>query len=118
MRAKHLLLCLLISAGALAAPVASFADSHVSFGIGITVGPPAPPVVVAPAPMAPAPGYVWAPGYYAWNGYQYIWVTGRWIEPRPGFVWVPDRWEHRGPYWHRVDGHWRHEHYAHGYHHR
>lgn len=114
MRAKNLLFCLLISAGALAAPVASHAATRVD--VGITLGPPtAPNVVMAPAP---APGYVWAPGYYGWNGYQYIWVSGRWLAPQPGFVWVADRWERRGPYWQRVQGHWDREHHGHGYRHR
>ena len=73
MRAKNLLIGLLVSAGAILMPVTSHADSRVS--VGITIGPPPPPMVVQP--VAPAPGYVWAPGYYGWNGYQYIWVSGR-----------------------------------------
>ncbi len=106
MRKRNLLLCVLIAAGVLLAPVAGQADSRVS--IGIAIGPPPPPaVVVVPAP---APGYVWAPGYWGWNGYQYVWVEGRWLAPRPGFVWVPDRWERRGPNWHHVHGHWNNGH--------
>ena len=110
MRAKNVLIGLLVSAGALLAPVASHADSRVS--VGITVGPPTPPVVMQP--VAPAPGYVWAPGYYGWNGYQYIWVSGRWIAPRPGYVWVADRWEQRGPHWQHMHGYWARDRHGHG----
>ena len=116
MRTRNWLLCLLIAAGVSLAPVASQADSRVS--IGIAIGPP-PPLVVAPPP-APAPGYVWAPGYWAWNGYQHVWIGGYWLSPRPGYYWVPDRWEHRGPQWHHVHGHWspRHSGRGHGQGHR
>ena len=43
--------------------------------VGVVVGlaPPAPVVEVVPAP--PAPGYVWQPGYWSWNGFQYVWVS-------------------------------------------
>lgn len=113
MRTKNLLLCLLIAAGALLAPVAGHADSRVS--VGIAIGPPPPPVVVVPQPM---PGYAWAPGYWGWNGYQYVWVEGNWLPARPGYAWVPDRWERRGPNWHHVHGHWDNGRRDHGRGHR
>jgi hypothetical protein len=111
MRAKNLLLCLLVATGTLLAPLASEADTRVN--VGISVGPPLPPaVVVAPAPT---PGYVWAPGYYAWDGYQYVWVGGRWMAPRRGYAWVPDRWERRGPQWYHVQGHWNRGYHGRGH---
>jgi hypothetical protein len=44
--------------------------------VGVFVGfaPPVPVVEAVPAP--PAPGYVWQPGYWSWNGAQYVWVPG------------------------------------------
>jgi hypothetical protein len=44
--------------------------------VGVVVGfaPPAPVVEAVPPP--PAPGYVWQPGYWSWNGVQYVWVPG------------------------------------------
>jgi len=113
MRTKNLLWSLLIAAGILLAPAAGQADSRVS--IGIAIGPPPPYVVAHPAP---APGYVWAPGYWAWNGYQHVWVGGHWIAARPGYAWVPDRWERRGPHWHHVHGHWKHRGHGNRGHHR
>ena len=40
-------------------------------------------------PPIPGPGYIWTPGYWAWNEIfqEYYWVPGAWaIAPRPGFV--------------------------------
>ena len=101
MRTRKLLMSLLIAAG-IALPGAAPADPRVS--VGIHIGPPPPPVVVAPVPP---PGYLWAPGYWAWDGYRYVWVDGRQVVARPGYVWVPDRWERRGHYWHHRHGHWQ-----------
>ena len=49
--------------------------------VGVVVGlaPPAPVVEAVPAP--PAPGYVWQPGYWSWNGFQYVWVPGVYVVP-------------------------------------
>jgi hypothetical protein len=46
-------------------------------------------------------GYVWAPGYWAWdNGHHHhIWRKGHYIHERHGERWVADRWyEHEGRY--------------------
>src|ERR1700712_3526482 len=46
----------------------------------------APPALMEEsAPLAPAPGYVWAPGYWYWYGTSYSWVGGRWLPPHPGY---------------------------------
>src|SRR5215467_13031408 len=63
--------------------------------INIDIAPPPARVEVVPPPR---PGYVWAPGYWAWEGRQHVWREGRWIVVRPGYYWVPERWvEYRGP---------------------
>jgi hypothetical protein len=74
--------------------------------IYVQIGPP--PPVVERVVVAPAPGYIWVPGYYSWSGVAYVWVPGRHaLAPRPRAVWVPGRWvrERRGWYW--VEGRWR-----------
>jgi WXXGXW repeat (2 copies) len=77
--------------------------ANLSFSVGIT--PPAPIVETAPPP--PAPGSVWTPGYWSWDGTRYVWVPGRYVvAPFPDAVWVGGRWVHRGPHWTWVDGHW------------
>jgi hypothetical protein len=74
------------------------------------------PVVVTQAPpppieeaIPPSPGarYVWAPGYWVWNG-RWLWQSGRWtLPPRERAVWQPGRWEeHRGE-WMWEPGRWR-----------
>jgi WXXGXW repeat (2 copies) len=47
--------------------------------VGVVVGfaPPVPVVEAVPPP--PAPGYVWQPGYWSWNGVQYVWVPGAYV---------------------------------------
>ena len=29
-------------------------------------------------PMCPGDGYIWTPGYWAWDG-EYYWVPGTWV---------------------------------------
>ena len=104
----------------LASAPSALASTHfsVSVGIGAPVVPVAPiavPVVppVAPAVVAaPAPvpyGYVWVPGYYAWNGYAYTMVPGAWVRPPyAGAVWVAPRY-YSGPHGaYYARGYWRH----------
>lgn len=71
--------------------------------VGIAVRPPAPRVVVVPAPRR---GFVWAPGYWRWNGHRHVWVDGRWMRARRGWVWAPARWQERHGRWVFVAGAW------------
>ncbi len=87
--------------GAAAAP-AALADVGVRIEIGVP--PPAPRIEVVPAPRA---GYVWAPGYWAWNGHRHTWVSGRWIVARRGYHWVPEHWERHDGRWLYAQGRWR-----------
>ncbi|WP_255653997.1 YXWGXW repeat-containing protein [Corallococcus sp. EGB] len=68
----------------------------------------APPALrVESQPPAPAPDYVWAPGYWYWGANGYEWVSGTWMEPpRPGLVFVSPHWVRRGPSWVFVGGGW------------
>ena len=62
-------------------------------GISITLGPPALPVYEQPP--CPAEGYIWTPGYWAYdyNVGGYYWVPGTWVlAPQPGFLWTPGWW--------------------------
>jgi WXXGXW repeat (2 copies) len=76
--------------------------------VGIVVGfaPPAPVAEVVPPP--PAPGYVWQPGYWSWNGVRYVWVPGSYVvAPYVHAVWVPGVWVRHGPGWIWKAGYWR-----------
>jgi hypothetical protein len=91
MRTKLLLAAVLIGAANLSA------HAGVRFGFSFGLPLPVPVVVTAPvvpvvvsAPMVtvpsvvvstpayPAPGYVWAPGYWSVGGYSRMWVPGCW----------------------------------------
>ena len=71
--------------------------------VDIEVAPPPARVEVVPAPRA---GYVWAPGYWHWNGHRHAWHRGYWVRERRGYAWVPHRWHHEGERWRFDDGHW------------
>ncbi len=67
------------------------ANAQIVFSVGIA--PPALPVYVQPP--IPAPGYLWTPGYWAWNPdiSEHYWVPGAWVlAPRPGLLWTPGYW--------------------------
>lgn len=90
MTTRHPFRSLLIALSLAATPLAVPAQA-LSVGISIRVAPPALPVYVQPA--LPGPGYIWAPGYWAWGPEGYYWVPGTWVlAPRPGLLWTPGYW--------------------------
>src|SRR5450756_989819 len=94
---RLLLLAFLI----LAIPATSLAQ----FGIAITIAPPALPVYVQP--MAPAEGYLWTPGYWAYGDEGYFWVPGTWVmAPEVGFLWTPGYWGWGGNAYAWNEGYW------------
>lgn len=100
MKRSHAIRNLLLSAllvGSAAAP----ALAQVS--VNINIGPPA--LLFEPVPIM-APGYVWAPGYWAWHGDHHIWIRGRTLVQRTGYRWEPDRWEQRGNIYVQQPGRW------------
>jgi hypothetical protein len=72
------------------APAPPFAPD----GIGIAVDIAPPPLPVYDQPPIPAPGYMWAPGYWAWDDDTgYYWVPGTWVlPPEPALLWTPGYW--------------------------
>jgi hypothetical protein len=76
---------------------------HAYAVVDVDIRPPPDRVVVVPAARA---GYVWAPGYWRWNGKRHVWVDGHWMRERRGEHWVPAHWEERRGRWHFEDGHW------------
>ncbi len=83
--------------------VGSAVPAYSAVGIDVEIAPPAPRVVEVPPPRA---GFVWAPGYYRWDGHQHVWVDGRWIRERRGSHWVPEHWVAFRGRWHFEPGHW------------
>jgi len=67
----------------------SFAQVRIS----VSFGPPALPVYEQP--VCPGEGYLWTPGYWAWDADfdDYYWVPGTWVlAPQPGYLWTPPYW--------------------------
>jgi hypothetical protein len=95
-----LLAAALLAAGGAILP----AVSQAGVNLDIDVGPPAPIVETVPPP--PQPEYVWAPGYWEWNGGRHVWVAGHYMPPNRGHHWVPDRWDRRDGHYHHEHGHW------------
>ncbi len=85
----------------LCVPAASFAQ--IGFSVGF--GPPAIPFYEQP--MIPGDGYLWTPGYWAWDGDDYYWVPGTWVmAPEVGFLWTPGYWGWRGNAFFFNEGYW------------
>lgn len=82
----------LIPALALAA-LPAISSAGVFIGVSVNIAPPPLPVYVQPP--CPEPGYLWVPGYWAWNDDDdaYYWVPGTWVlPPQVGFLWTPGYW--------------------------
>ena len=61
-------------------------------------------------PPPPGARFIWEPGHWHWNGVQYVWVGGHYVERRPHYghyapghwiwsprlgryEWIPAHWE-------------------------
>jgi len=66
--------------------------SIAQIGISVSFGPP--PLPVYAQPPCPDDGYLWTPGYWAYDNYfGYYWVPGTWVPaPQPGLLWTPGWW--------------------------
>jgi hypothetical protein len=88
--------------------------AHAQVSIGIRIGPPPPPRVVAVLPPRPAPEYVWIDGYWYPAGGHYRWHRGYWTRPPyAGARWIGPR--HDGErfyngYWEGDHGRFEHRH--------
>jgi len=60
-----------------------------------------------PAPPMPAERAYWVRGHWDWNGFQYVWVGGHYVERQVGLYWEPGRWVARDGQWVWIGGHWR-----------
>jgi YXWGXW repeat-containing protein len=83
------------------APLPSAAASRVDVYLG--TAPPA--VIYEPAPP-PRVGYVWAPGYWDWNGHRHVWHRGHWEHERHGHRYVGGGWYQRDGRWYLNRPHW------------
>lgn len=70
------------------------------------IAPQAPPTVLVEEEPAPRPGYIWARGYWHWNGRKYVAMHGHWEAFRPGYHYVHPHYVQRGDGWHLSVGVW------------
>src|SRR5579872_5521628 len=84
----------------------SSAQFTLSVGVSIRTAPPAIPVYTQPP--CPVDGYLWVPGYWAWDEDEgYYWVPGYWAEPPAvGFLWTPGYWGWAGGVYAWHVGYW------------
>ena len=85
--------------------VSATAFSQVS--IAIRIGPPVLPVYEQP--VCPGEGYIWTPGYWAYDYdvNDYYWVPGTWVlAPEPGYLWTPGYWGWAGDRFIFHEGYW------------
>jgi hypothetical protein len=81
--------------------------ANAQVAIGIRIGAPPPPRVVAVLPAQPGPDFVWIGGYWYPVGGHYRWHEGYWSRPPyAGARWVGPR--HDGE--HFYNGYWEGEH--------
>jgi hypothetical protein len=83
------------------------AASLAQIGVAITIGPP--PLPVYEQPLCPDDGYLWTPGYWAYDNdvSDYYWVPGTWVmAPEVGFLWTPAYWGWGGDGFVFYDGYW------------
>src|SRR5450631_3566902 len=95
-------------AGFLAATVLSLAcatNAQAEISISVTIAPPELPVYEQPP--VPGPGFLWAPGYWAYQDRDYYWVPATWVEPpQAGLLWTPGYWVASGDGFAWNDGYW------------
>src|SRR5260370_22404814 len=83
------------------------ASSYAQVSIGIAGGYAPPPLPVYEHRICPQEGYIWTPGYWAWDGDDYFWVPGTWVlAPEPGFFWTPAYWGWSGAVFAFHEGYW------------
>jgi hypothetical protein len=99
------------------------AISAAQVGVGVFANFAPPELPVYEQPICPVDGYIWIPGYWAWDGDDYYWVPGTWVEPPAvGYLWTPGYWAWNGQgfifsagYWGPVVGFYGGVNYGFGY---
>jgi len=89
--AIRLLAIMGILVAGMALPGTASAQVAVEFSVGFAP----PPLPVYEQPFCPGEGYIWTPGYWAWDDddQDYYWVPGTWVlAPQVGYLWTPGYW--------------------------
>ncbi|MDY7560626.1 hypothetical protein QN382_00765 [Pseudomonas sp. 10B1] len=70
------------------------------------IAPQPPPERIIEAVPIRREGFIWAHGYWRWDGARYVAIGGHWEALRPGYRYVHPHWEHRPDGWHWRGGSW------------
>ena len=88
---------------------------HAQVSVGVVIGAPPPPRVVAVVPVRPGPEFVWVEGYWYPVGKRYRWHEGYWTRPPyEGARWVGPRHDgerYYAGYWEGEHGRVEHDHH-------
>jgi hypothetical protein len=83
------------------------AASFAQFAVIVSFAPPALPIYEQP--LCPGDGYLWTPGYWAYDPDfgDYFWVPGTWVlAPQVGYLWTPPWWGWNGNGFLYHEGYW------------
>ncbi|MDB5989275.1 MAG: putative signal peptide protein [Herbaspirillum sp.] len=83
---------LIAAAGSILMPLSAVAQ----VGVSVVIGNQPPPPRYEPVP-APRAGYIWAPGYWNWDGRGHVWAPGHWEQADPYRQYRPAQWR-QGPH--------------------
>ncbi|KAI9433630.1 HxlR-like helix-turn-helix-domain-containing protein [Russula earlei] len=84
----------------------SVVSAQIEVGVSISANIAPPELPVYTQPPCPADGYMWTPGYWAYDG-GYYWVPGVWVRPpQIGFLWTPSYWGFVGGIYGWHNGYW------------
>jgi hypothetical protein len=84
-------------------------EAQATTNVVVTSPPPPPPPQREVIVVQSGPDMVWIPGYYAYDGYGFTWIGGRWARPphRRYRSYYQPHWERRGGGYVYIQGYWR-----------
>ncbi len=104
MTLKHVLAATVLTVISASAFIPAQAAAQV--GVSIVIGTPPPPPRYERVPP-PRNGYVWAPGYWNWDGHRHVWAGGHWEPVRRGYLYDRPQWREGSNGWELQRGGWR-----------
>jgi hypothetical protein len=66
-----------------------------------------PALIYEAATVQPYAGAVWIPGYWDWDGFDWVWIPGHWELAPAGYVWIGPSYSPFGGYCDYTPGSWR-----------
>ncbi len=95
LRAMRLLVCSVAAAvvGAASGDLAFVTPARAQASVAFATSVAPPPLPAYSQATLPGPGYIWVPGYWAWDREGYYWTPGAWAHPPAAdMLWTPGYW--------------------------